>query len=696
MSVVLGADIGGTFTDVVLSRADGSLHAVKQLSSPEAPERSVLDAVARALAESGVAASEVQRAVHGTTLATNAVIERKGARVAFLTTAGFGDLLRIGREARIEDERYDLHFLAPPPPLPRRQIFEVPERMNAQGQVLRALEPDPLRALCDAVAAIEPEAVAICLLHAYANPAHEDLLLEVLSQRMPEVTLVASSRVHPEIREFDRATTTLFTAEVAPLMSRYLTRLARGLTQLGIHAPLQIMDSSGGVMAAAAAAARAVATLESGGAAGVMAAARFARPYDFRRVISFDMGGTTAKAGVVHDGSPRIARELHVGGRGSFGGRRAGTGLPVKTATIDLAEVGAGGGSIAWLDPEGILRVGPQSAGSEPGPACYGLGGELPTVTDANLVLGYLDPQHFAGDTLKLDTTAAHEAIEKHIARPLGVDVQRAAWSIHDGVNAQMASAIHVVTVQQGLDPREHALIAFGGAGPMHAVGVASRFEIASLLAPPMAGVASAIGMQDTDLSAEHGRSVNLGERDLDADTLQPLFAEIEAGAREKMGFDARGSDPEVERFLDARHEGQSHALSVSLASLAEDDLGRVVANFRAAYQAAYGVVSEGAVEFSACRVRLRVRVERPPFATLTSATGDAEPARRGKRQASFGPEPTDTFETDIFSRGDLCEGDHLPGPNVIEGTVETVVVPPGWQARVDEIGSILISRSTE
>ena len=245
MSVVLGADIGGTFTDVVLSRADGSLHAVKQLSSPEAPERSVLDAVARVLAESGVAASEVQRAVHGTTLATNAVIERKGARVAFLTTAGFGDLLRIGREARVEDERYDLHFRAPLPPLPRRQIFEVPERMSARGEVLRALDPDRVRGLCDVVAAIEPEAVAICLLHAYANPAHEDLLLELLSQRMPEVTLVASSRVHPEIREFDRATTTLFTAEVAPLMSRYLTRLARGLADGDDAAHRARRDSAG-------------------------------------------------------------------------------------------------------------------------------------------------------------------------------------------------------------------------------------------------------------------------------------------------------------------------------------------------------------------------------------------------------------------------------------------------------------------
>lgn len=694
MSAVLGADIGGTFTDVVLSLDDGSLHALKQLSTPDAPERSVLDAVARALAESGVAASEVRRVVHGTTLATNAVIERKGARVAFLTTAGFGDLLRIGREARVEDERYDLHFPATQPPLPRSRIFEVPERMSAGGEVLRALDPKDLPALCTRVAACQPEAVAICLLHAYANPAHEELLLEVLSRELPGVTRVASSRVHPEIREFDRATTTLFTAEVAPLMSRYLARLARGLAELGIRAPLQIMDSSGGVMAAEAAAARAVATLESGGAAGVMAAARFARPYGYTRVISFDMGGTTAKAGVVHDGSPRIARELHVGGRGSFGGRRAGTGLPVKTATIDLAEVGAGGGSIAWLDAEGILRVGPRSAGSDPGPACYGLGGALPTVTDANLVLGYLDPLRFADDSLKLEVEAARVAIAEHVAEPLGVEVEHAAWSIHDGVNAQMASAIHVVTVQRGLDPREHALIAFGGAGPMHAAGVAMRFDINSWLAPPMAGVASAIGMQDTDLSAEYGRSVLLGEAALVPAQLEPIFAEVEVAAREKMGLGADGDTPEIQRFLDARHVGQSHELSIPLASLEATDLRRVVADFRATYQKAYGVVSKGAVEFAACRVQLRVPVERPAFAELAAATDDSEPARRGSRPAHFGPEAADRFETDVFSRAELRQGQRVRGPAVIEGNVETVVLPPGWQARVDEIGSILVTRA--
>ena len=425
-----------------------------------------------------------------------------------------------------------------------------------------------------------------------------------------------------------------------------------------------------------------------------MAAARFARPYGHSRVISFDMGGTTAKAGVVHDGSPKIVRELHVGGRGSFGGRRAGTGLPVKTATIDLAEVGAGGGSIAWLDAEGNLRVGPQSAGSDPGPACYGRGGELPTVTDANLLLGYLDPLRFAADSMKLDAEAARRAIARHVAEPLGVEVERAAWSIHDGINAQMASAIHVVTVQRGLDPREHALIAFGGAGPMHAAGVAMRFEIPSLLAPPMAGVASAIGMQDTDLSAEHGRTVLLGEADLTRQHLEGIFTEVENAAREKMGLSDEETPPEIQHFLDARHVGQSHEFSIPLASFAPEDLARVVPDFRVAYRNAYGVTSEGPVEFAACRVKLRVPVQRPAFAELDAATGDATAARRGRRSARFGPEDADRVETDVFSRVALQAGHRIPGPAVIEGQVETVVVPPDWQAQVDEIGSIRVSRA--
>ncbi|MCA9505081.1 MAG: hydantoinase/oxoprolinase family protein [Spirochaetaceae bacterium] len=702
---VLGTDIGGTFTDVVLTRGDGRLHVAKQLTSPDAPEKSVLMGVERVLADAGVPASSIVRVVHGTTLATNAVIERRGARVAFVTTEGFGDLLRIGREARVEDDRYDLLFEPSPAPLAREAIFEVPERVGARGEIVRPLDETRARAVATTIAELAPQAIALCLLHAYANPSHEERMAEILAEHVPNARVVPSSRVHAEMREFDRASTTLFTAEVAPLMASYLARLGDGLAALGIDAPLQIMESSGGVMAAEVAAERAVATLESGGAAGVMAAARFASAYSLPRVISFDMGGTTAKAGVVRDGRPAVVRELHVGGRGSFGGRRAGTGMPIKTPTIDLAEVGAGGGSIAWLDPEGVLRVGPRSAGADPGPACYALGGTDPTVTDANLVLGYLSPERFAGGHLTLDPEAARRAIERAIADPLGTTVERAAWAIHEAANANMASAIHVVTVQRGLDPREHVLIAFGGAGPMHVVGVASHFGIDHVIAPPQAGVASAIGMQSTDLTAEHGRTHLVRPEALDRATARRLFDEVEAAARAKMGV--AGADVAglvVERSLDVRFVGQAHEVPIPVAGDAPGGadsardaspdplagLDAVPERFRARYRQLYGVAPAGRVEYAAFRVRLRLPVDRPP---LVDAAHDPDHSVVAGvlRPAFFGPD--EPVGTRVLRRDEVLPGVETVGPAIVEGPVDTLVVPPDWAVASDALGSLHVRR---
>lgn len=692
---VLGADIGGTFTDVVLTRGDGRLLVAKQLTTPAAPEEAVLAAVGRVLEESGVDGGSVVRVVHGTTLATNAVIERTGARVAFVTTGGFGDLLRIGREARVEDDRYDLHFDPAEPPLRGEAIFEVRERMSARGEVLEPFDEDDARRVAMAVSKFAPEAVALCFLHSYANADHEQRMERILAEVVPGARVIASSRVHAEMREFDRASTTLFTAEVAPLMASYLERLEKGLAALGIRAPLQIMESSGGVMAAEVAAERAVATLESGGAAGVMAAARFADAYGDARVISFDMGGTTAKAGVVHDGKPAVVRELHVGGRGSFGGRRAGTGMPIKTPTIDLAEVGAGGGSIAWLDPEGVLRVGPRSAGADPGPVCYGRGGTAPTVTDANLVLGYLSPEGFAGGRFDLDPAAAYRAIEEQIAEPLGTSVERAAWAIHEAANANMASAIHVVTVQRGLDPRDHTVVAFGGAGPMHAVGVATAFEIERVISPPEAGVASAIGMQATDLTAEHGRTHLVPAEELDRATAIRLFEEVEAAARQKMGIGDDTPGVVVERLLDTRFVGQAHEVAIPVAdgeggeAVPEKALEAVPGRFRTRYQELYGVAPTGRVEYAAFRVRLRIPVDRPPLVDERVAT-EAE-AAAVTRPAHFGPDGA--VETTVLSRATMPAGVVWSGPVVVEGSVDTTVVPPGWRVGLDALGSLRLER---
>lgn len=692
---VLGADIGGTFTDIVLTRGDGRLHVVKQLTTPEAPEASVLAGTRRLLAMSGVDPASIERVVHGTTLATNAVIEHKGARVAFVTTEGFGDLLRIGREARVEDDRYDLFFEPSPPVLARDAVFEVAERCNARGDVLRAFDVEQARSVAERIARFAPEAVAVCFLHAYARPEHEQAMAEILCRVVPAARIVLSSRVHAEMREFDRASTTLYTAQVAPLMARYLERLRDGLEALGIRGPLQIMESSGGVMSAAVAAERAVATLESGGAAGVMAAARFAAHANASRVISFDMGGTTAKAGVVHDGKPRVVRELHVGGRGSYGGRRAGTGMPIKLPTIDLAEVGAGGGSIAWLDPEGVLRVGPRSSGAAPGPACYARGGTAPTVTDANLVLGYLTPERFAGGTMTLDPELARGAIAREIAAPLGTSVVRAAWSIHEIANANMASAVHVVTVQQGIDPRDHLLVCFGGAGPMHAVGLARRFGIDHVVAPPEAGVASAIGMQATDLTIEHGQTFLVSAADLTLEALQAIFERALSVAREKMGLtgapEALLRELEIERSIDVRFVGQSHELSIAFAPAPGGEAAELAAipgRFMAHYRDVYGIESSAPIEFAAFRVRLRIPVARPP---MRAAATVAVQAGSEWREVWFGPEKSS--RTRVLSRAELAAARKLSGPLLVESDIDTVVVPPGWSAEVDAVGSVHLHR---
>ena len=693
---VLGADIGGTFSDIVLTRGDGRLHVVKQLTTPAAPEESVLAGIERILATTGVDPASIERVVHGTTLATNALIEHRGARVAFVTTRGFGDLLRIGREARVEDDRYDLFFEPSPPVLARDAVFEVVERCGARGEVLVAFDAAQAREVASRIARFAPEAVAVCFLHSYAYPDHEDAMEGILKQALPGVRIVLSSRVHAEMREFDRASTTLHTAQVAPLMARYLARLREGLARLGITGPLHIMESSGGVMSAEVAAERAIATLESGGAAGVMAATRFASHYAAKRVISFDMGGTTAKAGVIHDGRPRVVRELHVGGRGSYGGRRAGTGMPIKTPTIDLAEVGAGGGSIAWLDPEGLLRVGPRSSGADPGPACYARGGTSPTVTDANLVLGYLTPERFAGGSMALDPALAHAAIAASIAEPLGTSVVRAAFSIHEIANANMASAVHVVTVQQGIDPRDHMLICFGGAGPMHAVGLASRFGIDHVVAPPEAGVASAIGMQATDLTLEHGQTRWIRASDLDLATLSGLFERTLRLARAKMGLTgdeaARVDGLEVERFVDARFVGQSHELSIPFAPKPGAEAAELAAlpeRFRARYRELYGIESEGAVEYAAFRVRLRIPVARPPLRCSVPDSTSTRPPEW--RDVWFGPDKAS--RTRVLSRAELAAVGPISGPALVESDVDTVVVPPGWSASLDDVGSVHLRR---
>jgi N-methylhydantoinase A len=683
----IGVDVGGTFTDVVVQDGAGGQHAVKVLTTPADPLLGVRRGVKEALTQARIAAGDVSRVVHGTTLATNVILERRGARTAFVTTEGFGDLFRLGREARVEDDRYDLLFQPVRPPLEHALTFEAPERMNAAGQPLTALDPAAAKDLAAEVARAQPESVAVCFLHSWANPAHEELMAEALRAALPQAYVAISSQVWPELREHERGMTTLLSAYVGPVMSQYLQRLYAMLREDGFGCPVYVMDSAGGVMSAEHAAERPIFTIESGGAAGVVAAGQLGTRYGLGQVLSFDMGGTTAKAGLVENGEPTITHHFEVSGKGSFGVLRAGSGLPVKTPVVDLAEVGAGGGSIAWVDGTGSLRVGPRSAGADPGPACYGRGGTEPTVTDANLVLGYLDPGGLA-DGVHLDVSAAENALRTRVCEPLGMDSPvEAARAVRDIAVATMAAAIRVVTVQRGEDPREAVMVAFGGAGPMFAVDLARVFGMSRIAIPAVAGVGSAAGLLHADLSVEQVRTRVLAATAADFPTVTAIFEELSAAALDAIGQDP--SEVEWRYSIDMRYRGQAHQLPVPLS---RDELAAgpdpVLAAFRAVYESAYGVAQNLAAEFVTYRVRAICPFDADEDAgdQLTSDSAPATPA--GTRPATFAADD-DFPAVPVYRRSDLRAGHRLVGPAFVEGPESTTLLPPGASLTVDSFGTL-------
>ena len=683
----IGVDVGGTFTDVVVDAGDGTTSVAKVLTTPDDPLRGVRRGVADALATAGIAPAEVTRLVHGTTLATNVILERRGARVAFVTTAGFGDLFRLGRDARVEDDRYDLLFEPLRPPLEHALTFEAPERMRADGTALRDLDPDAATELARRVALARPDAVAVCFLHCWANPAHEQLMAAALRAELPDGYVAVSSEVWPELRENERGMTTLLSAYVGPIMSRYLRDLGELLAQDGLHCPVYVMDSAGGVLSAERAAQRPIVTIESGGAAGVTAAAQVGAAYEVDRLLSFDMGGTTAKAAFVVGGRPRVTHHFEISGKGSFGVTRSGSGLPVKTPVVDMAEVGAGGGSIAWVDGTGVLRVGPHSAGADPGPACYGRGGVRPTVTDANLVLGYLDPAGLA-DGVTLDVSAAHKALHEQVVLPLGMaDVTEAARAVHDIAVATMASAIRVVTVQRGEDPRDATMVAFGGAGPMFAVRLAEVFGIAHVIVPAAAGVGSAAGLLVADLSVERSRTRVL----VAAAGSEPEVAGIVAALRTEV-IDELGQDPaavQVHVSVDLRYRGQAHQLTVDAAAdeLSEPGFGALLTRFRDVYQREYGVAQDGPAELVTYRVRAT-----SPFTAAAQRPGaspsPSTPPPSGSRTATFAA-GDGGMPVAVHRSGDLPAGAELLGPAFVDGPESTTLVPPGFVLTVDAVRNL-------
>jgi N-methylhydantoinase A len=682
----IGVDIGGTFTDLVwVDDATGAVQVGKLLTTPKDPSQAVEQGVVTVLNDAGSLAADVRSLIHGTTLATNALIERKGARTGLLTTAGFRDAVEIGREGRYD--MYDLFIDQPSPLVPRHLRLEVSERMLADGRVLTPLDPASARAAIERLRGAGVEALAICLLHAYRNPAHERALRDICAELLPGVPVSCSSDVVPEIREYERTSTTCANVYVMPLMARYLDDLERKLHDLGIPGNFYIMLSAGGVATPDTAKRVPIRLVESGPAAGALAAARMARELGEPKLLSFDMGGTTAKACVIDVGEPLLAREFEVARADRF---KKGSGLPIRVPCIELIEIGAGGGSLARVDRMGLLKVGPDSAGADPGPACYAQGGKVPTVTDADLLLGYLDPGFFLGGRMRLDVDAARQAVEDTVGRTMGLSVTEAAWGIHRVVNENMAAAARVHGIERGKDLRAYPLFAFGGAGPVHAWHVGRILKVPRVLVPFGAGAMSAYGLLAAPLAFDFVRTASQRLDTADWSQINRLYEEMEAEGRAILQNAAVADrDVRIRRTAEMHYTGQGHEVEVELppGRLSAASLGVIVERYEAAYRALYSRVPLG-VPIEA--LNFRVVVSGPvPDISVSGSRPDAVPAAattpapKGRRQAYF-PEAGGYVDTPVYDRYALNPGAAFAGPAIVEERESTTVIGPDARVRVD------------
>jgi len=683
MSARFGVDIGGTFTDlVVIDEASGAIRVGKVLTTAKDPAHGVEQGVQSLLDDARVDPVRVRAVVHGTTLATNALIERKGARTALLTTEGFRDALEIRHEGRYD--MYDLLIDPPAPLVPRHLRREVPERLLPDGAVLRPLDEAAARRVIAELIDAGVEAVAICLLHAYLNPIHERRLAALVREAAPHVAVSCSWEVVPEIREYERASTTTANVYVAPLMARYLENLEARLHGLGIPGQLYVMQSSGGIALPPLARRLPIRLVESGPAAGALAAAQAARERGDSRLLSFDMGGTTAKACVIDGGAPLVARELEVARADRF---KKGSGLPIRVPVIEMIEIGAGGGSIARVDRMGLLKVGPDSAGADPGPACYNLGGRQPTVTDADLLLGYLDAEFFLGGRMRLDRAAAERAVSEHVARPLGLDPTAAAWGIHRVVNENMAAAARIHGIERGRDLRAYPLFAFGGAGPVHCWQVARILRVPRILLPFGAGAMSAWGLLAAPLAFDFVRTVRARLDAADWDALTRLFVEMEDEGRELLArAGVAAGDARVSRIAEMRYVGQGHEVEAPMPAgrLSPASLPAITASFEDAYRALYHRLPQG-VPIEALNWRVTVSGPPPRLAfgggAGLRATADAVKTRR---RAWFA-EAAGWIDTPVYDRYALGSGATFAGPAIVEERESTAVIGPGAGCRVDD-----------
>lgn len=689
----LGIDIGGTFTDLVLlDEATGHMVLGKTLTTYPDPTEGILNGVRQMVQDSGVPLSEVHTLVHGTTLITNAVIERKGAKTALLTTAGFEDVLEIGREMRYDI--YDIHLTMPEPLIPKPLRVGIQERCDKSGHVLETINAQEVEQALTKLQRKGVKSVAVCFLHAYANPAHEQLVGRLIQQKFPMLTYSLSSDTMPEIREYERTSATAMNAYVQPLTDAYLGALESKLQTLGFKGVIHIMDSAGRLTTLEGARKTPIQLLESGPAGGAMAAVFFAGQLNQpngqqpTQLVAFDMGGTTAKASILRNGQPEITHHFEAAREKRF---KKGSGLPVRIPVIDLIEIGAGGGSIAHLNRLGILAVGPESAASTPGPACYNRGGEYPTVTDADLVLGYLNADYFLGGTMRLRKDLAIAAIEAKIAKPLRISVEAAAWGIHRIVNENMANAARVHILEKGFDPRHFSLLAFGGAGPVHAFHVARLMNAPSLFVPAGAGVLSALGFLVSPVATEGIGSYVCRLRDLDWPKAEAM---VQALREKGMAFlQGAGIDPalaQTKLTIDMRYAGQGHEIAVSMpydGALQADMLPIMERHFQEEYLLRYGR-SMANIPIEAVTWRVGVRAPAPTLQPQQKVFGASEKALKGHRAVFWGK---NFVETPVYDRYQLAVGETLAGPCIIEELESTTVVGENSKVTVDAFKNILI-----
>ena len=692
----LGVDIGGTFTDaILLNESTGEVRTGKVPSTPSDPSVGFLNVVDRMLGDASVKPEWVRYVVHGTTVATNAIIEGNLAKTAFITTDGFRDLLEI--QTGIRPVLYDLQFEKIKPLVPRYLCFGVPERLDFRGDVLVPLDEDAVSDVVGQLAQAGVESIAVCLLHSYINPEHEQRIGEILKNELPTTLFSLSSDVAPEFREYFRASTTVINAAIRPVVSRYLGNIQQRVRGSGVTGELLVMQSSGGVLTFEAAIDRPVFMVESGPAAGVIAASNLGNTLSHENVISFDMGGTTAKAGLIENGTPRVTKEYEVGGTAATTEHGArGAGYPIRTPVIDLVEIGAGGGSIAWIDSGGILRVGPRSAGADPGPVCYGLGGTEPTITDANLVLGRISPDYFLGGEMRLDVDAARTAIKEHCADPLRMTIEEVALGIVEIANSAMVGALRQVSVQRGYDPRDFILVAFGGAGPVHANRLAAELEMPSVLVPTSPGTTSAMGLLVTDI--KHDYSVALIERadQLDLGTVKSQFTRMKSeGEAALVSEDVASESMRFVYQADTRYVGQSYELTITLPEdgLRSDQLPGVLEQFHNEHERAYGFKADDEpVEFVALRLSAIGEISKPRIRKLADGNRDASGALKGTRSVYFS-EDGGWGECPIYNRYALRSANEIRGPAIVEEVDSTAVIHPGYRSLVDEYGNLFMTR---